>query len=114
MIDPCYRYRATVRRVLDADTFILDVDLGFRVTASLNIRLNGYDAPELREPRGQEARAFAELLLKEAREIVIETYKDQRSFERWIGDVYLDGVNIAERLIAEGFVKHGSSGGTSV
>jgi micrococcal nuclease len=103
--EPCYRYRATVRRVLDGDTYLLDVDLGFRIFVALNIRVHRYDAPEMFTPEGHAAKMRAEGLLQEAKQIVIESYKDARSFERWVADVYIDGVPIGERLSAEGFVK---------
>jgi len=104
---PVYRYRAKVRRVIDGDTYILDVDLGFRIYAAINIRVHDYDAPEMVGPdraRGIAAKEAAEALLL-SREIVIESYKDERSFERWVADVYVGGESIAAILTTEGHAK---------
>lgn len=107
MIEPAYRYRAKVRRVIDGDTYILDIDLGFRIYAAINIRVHNYDAPEMVGPdraRGLAAKAAAEALLL-ARDIMIESYKDARSFERWVADVYVGGELIADVLTKEGHAK---------
>jgi micrococcal nuclease len=107
MIEPCYRYRATVDRVIDGDTYILRLDLGFRTSAALTIRVRGYDAPEIvgaDRARGIAAKIAAGNFLGGAKTIVVESYKDAQSFARWIGDVYVDGHSIAELLIEAGHV----------
>ena len=45
-----YRYRATLRRVIDGDTVDCDVDLGFEIIAVERFRLLGINAPEKRKP----------------------------------------------------------------
>jgi len=108
MIEPAYRYRATVRRVIDGDTYILDVDLGFRIYAAINIRVHNYDAPEMVGPdkaRGLAAKDAAAAFLSAATVIVIESYKDARSFERWVADVYVDGELLSDKLTAAGHAK---------
>ena len=97
-IAPAYRYRAELNRMIDGDTYILDVDLGFRVYAALTIRLHGYSCPELREPNGPEAMLFAQAALMVSDSIVVESYRDQQSFARWVADVYVDGEHLGEQL----------------
>lgn len=66
MIDD-YTRAATVVRVIDGDTFLADVDLGFYVTVRMSCRLAGINAPEHNEPGGGEARtALATVLAKGA------------------------------------------------
>ena len=104
---PVYRYRAKVNRVIDGDTYVLDVDLGFRCTLTISIRVHDYDAPELHgadAARGLLAKDAAASLLSQG-PIVIESYKDARSFERWVADVYVGGELIATQLTAAGHVK---------
>ena len=44
-----YNYETTeILRVIDGDTVVASVDLGFETFRKMNIRLKGIDAPELR------------------------------------------------------------------
>ena len=106
MIEPCYRYRASVNRVIDGDTYYLCIDVGFRAQVTLPIRLRGVDSPEVRgdqKAAGEAAKAAAEAFLGAASVIVVETYKDAQSFARWIADVYVDGESLADKMVAAGF-----------
>ena len=102
---PAYRYRAQLERVIDADTLKLRVDLGFGVWTVLTVRVRGIDTPELRTPEGDAAKAFVVRLLDSQPAIVIETYKDQQTFARWVADVYVANELLADRLRREGWVK---------
>jgi endonuclease YncB( thermonuclease family) len=109
-MDPAYRYRAEVLDVHDGDTFRLRVDLGFRCAVTIQCRLHGVNAPELNTPEGKTAQAFVQSLLKptpypeENPPLVIESYKDQRSFERWVCDAWLpDGRSLAQVLLDAGY-----------
>jgi endonuclease YncB( thermonuclease family) len=54
-----YEYSARLIRVVDADTWILDVNLGFNIWArNQRIRATGLNAPELATDEGQTARAW--------------------------------------------------------
>jgi endonuclease YncB( thermonuclease family) len=105
---PAYRYRATAVAVHDGDTFTARVDVGFRTTVELELRIADVYAPELNEPRGQEARGTLSQLLAVG-PLIVETRKakrtgrDLRSFERYVADVWTwTGLNVAEALIAAG------------
>jgi endonuclease YncB( thermonuclease family) len=114
-IEPVYRYRASCLRVIDGDTFVAAVDLGFGpergkpgVTLPLRIRVHGVDTPEVSKPwdkaqdgPGKAAAAFAFLSLMYA-PLVIESYKDERSFERWVCDVWIGNESYADLLRQQG------------
>lgn len=112
MITPTYIYRATCRRVVDGDTFIARIDLGFHVEAQISVRLHGVDTPERGHPQWAAAGDFLRRLVgEEASELhipqplVIQTYRDRMSFNRWIADVYkaeAPGTNVAEAIINSG------------
>jgi endonuclease YncB( thermonuclease family) len=113
MMEPSYVYRARRIRVIDGDTFIAGVDLGFGVERDepgivipLRVRLHGVFCPELNEPGGPEAKGFLEGLLGRGvpRKLVIKSYKDARSFERWVCDVWMEGddITIAQHIIDNG------------
>lgn len=54
---------ATVKRVIDGDTLILLLDLGWHITYEARCRLVGCDAPEISSDEGQAAKAFVVALL---------------------------------------------------
>lgn len=58
-----YVRAATLVRVIDGDTFVADVDLGFHIRVRMSCRLAGINAAEARDPGGPEARtALASIL----------------------------------------------------
>lgn len=106
MIEPTYRYRATLKKVKDGDTYDMVIDLGFKAAIRVPVRIRNFDTPELRTPDGIRATAAAANILEApGASIVVETYKDQRSFERWIADVYVNGENIGDLLVNQGFAR---------
>ena len=56
--DEANTYLARVRRVVDGDTLVVTVDLGFAVEVGQTLRLRGIDAPELSRQAGERAREF--------------------------------------------------------
>lgn len=103
-MSPTYTYRARLHRVVDADTFVLTVDLGFYVAANITVRLRGVNAPEARAPGGYYATEFTRDLL-EGKPLLVESFKDRMSFARWVCDVWVAGeqpVSVAGALIAAG------------
>lgn len=102
---PAYRYRCDLVRVIDADTLVLRVDLGFHCAITIPVRIHGVDAPELRTTAGDEAKAFVVRLLELNPVLVIESYKDQQTFARWVADVYVGDKLLADILRETGRVK---------
>lgn len=84
MTEPVYAYRAVLDRVIDGDTYVFDVDLGFRVTALITVRLRGLFTAESSQPGGAEATLRAQQAFQDAKQIVLMTYKDRMSFTRWM------------------------------
>lgn len=101
-MQPAYRYRAICDRVIDADTLKLRVDLGFGVWTVVTVRVRGIDTPELRTVSGEAARAAVVRLFESNPSIVIESYKDQMTFARWVADVF-----VADQLFADWLRVHG-------
>jgi len=99
-----YRFRATLVRVIDGDTYVLDVDLGFFVHTHVTVRLRGIDTPERNTAEGQTAALFAGTLLASG-PIVIESFRDKQTFARWVCDVWVSGVHVADALRKAGHEK---------
>jgi micrococcal nuclease len=104
-----YEYRAIVTRVYDGDTITVDIDLGFYTwIKSQVIRLYGIDTPEIRGEERPEGLVSAEWLRSRIldKEVILKTHKDQKGkYGRWLAEVYLDGVNLNEKLIEEGLAE---------
>lgn len=94
-------FRGQVRRIIDADSIVVRVDLGFNVNVNINVRVLGVNAPEARSAEGEAASLYAMTLLAES-PITLRTEHD-RSFARWLADVWLpDGTSYADRLVEAG------------
>ena len=98
--DPNYVHPATFVAATDGDTYDLRLDFGkyagVRPEAVVRIRLDSWNAPEMREPGGPEKREEAERILREASRILVRTYK--ASFERTLADVDVDGFDLGSVL----------------
>lgn len=89
-----YRYKAKVIRVVDGDTYRLEIDLGFRIKFTETVRLYDADTPETYRPKseaerkhGKEATAFVKGLI-EGKEVIIETYKDKKGkYGRYLAQI---------------------------
>ncbi len=97
-------------RVIDGDTYIIDVDLGYTAHVQVRIRLRGIDVYEKNTDQGKLAMSYLQGLLfpltKSSIPLVIQSYKDARSFERWIADIWLpDGDLLSDRLREIGYEK---------
>ena len=86
--DDLYTYRAWLDYVIDGDTVVLYVDLGFSTYSRQKLRLRGIDCPETETPEGKKAGAFVEEQLKRSRIITIRTYRKDK-YDRYLADVFL-------------------------
>lgn len=69
----CFTYSAIVDHVVDGDTFVVFVNLGFRAKFKVIIRLNGINAPEKSTEEGQKIKLFLEKKFKKGKSVVIKT-----------------------------------------
>ena len=98
-----FRYQATIVRVVDGDTLIADLDLGFHITHQITARLLGINAPEMRTPAGPPARdALSGLIL--GKQFEVETVKDRKEkYGRYLLTVLLpDGSSVNDWMVANG------------
>ena len=103
---------AKLVRVIDGDTVVLDIDLGFNITLrSQTCRLLGINAPEVRGKQrlqGLESKKFLQNLLRDAALNVRCREFKRCSFGRWLIDLYVvlpkGGMVLVNALIIqEGF-----------
>jgi micrococcal nuclease len=102
-----YRYKAKVTRVIDGDTIVANVDLGFYIHLhELDFRLVGINTPEMygsEREEGLKVKEYLRLLI-EGNDVEIETYKAD-SFGRWLCNVWYEGIHINQHLIEIGMAE---------
>jgi micrococcal nuclease len=113
---PCglYTYRAEIVRVIDGDTVVANIDLGFDVWLhDEHLRLSRVQAAELGAPGGEHAAAALRARV-EGRRLYICTEKMKRkdreargSFGRYLVTIYDDGENVNHWLIEQGLARAG-------
>lgn len=121
-------YRGSVDRVYDGDTIWVTLDLGFDMLFRCSIRLKGIDTPESKinikkYPERKKEKALAKIAKKRMKELcgkevwveskkllkgsTKENVKESTAKEKYgrvLGNIYqMDGTNIADVLIKEGY-----------
>ena len=90
---PDYTYKAYVTRIIDGDTVDAAVDVGFRLTAKLRLRLSGINTPELQSSDtgirklAQDARTVVAASLFE-KDVIIKTQKSD-AFGRYLATIFI-------------------------
>lgn len=109
-----YEYRATLSRIVDGDTFDLEIDLGLRVLTRARVRLRGVDTPETygvkqesaEWQRGQAAKQFVtQWFAARGSELTIRTFRDEAGkYGRWLVEIEDpdSGERLTEQLLAAG------------
>ena len=107
-------FNGFVTRVVDGDTYDVNVDLGFNIKFSIRVRLNNVDTPETWRRKegsperihGEQATTFVKELI-EGKDVRITTYKTGSSiYGRYSADVMLmDGRDLGQLLIENDLVK---------
>jgi len=110
--DPLHIYKAVVERVVDGDTLLVRIDLGFEVWVNQRIRFRGINTAEIvkngvktgKAPdRADQAKSFVEGRLKDIEFIVIKTYKTDM-YGRYVADVfYHPTISKKEDIYEKGF-----------
>jgi micrococcal nuclease len=97
-----YNYNAKLVRVIDGDTIVLDVDLGFHVTMRETFRLFGVNAPENTGPTRAEGKAARDFVVgwfdRQHGLCMVNTYKGRSrdKYGRYLAEVWpADGVSEA-------------------
>ena len=100
-----------VVRVIDGDTLIVVLDLGFTVKLQQTVRLLGIDCPERFSNAGRESsRAIIDIISDQ--ELVMKSHKsgeDSRgSFGRYLAEVYIRGnpTSVNQMLVDQGFATY--------
>ncbi len=102
-----YTYKAAIVRIIDGDSCVLKINLGFRVVIELPCRLAHIDTPELRSPddaaraRAMEAKQKLTELLADP-EVIIRSFKPFHGdkFGRYLVEIINSkGINVNQTLL---------------
>lgn len=102
-----YQYKAKIERVIDGDTVVALVDLGFGIHKRETFRLLGIDAQEMRTTEGVDAMIHLEKLLIHTYGVVrLDSHRDkQDKYGRYLA-VLRTGDNVAsinETMVEDGY-----------
>lgn len=104
-------YMAYMDRATDGDTVVVSMDLGFEHYPTVSIRLRGLHAPESHQLGGPELTALIEQAAPYGTHCVVYSEKtprsqqQKRSFERYVGDVILEGGRDLAQLVNQEIVR---------
>jgi len=113
---PTYVYAAVVERVVDGDTLLLRVDLGFQVWKEQRVRLAGIDCAEIDTKEGRKAFAWVRDRMAQAETVMVKTNKID-IYGRYVGhvfyafekkkkeDVFAEGVYLNQELVRRGLAR---------
>ena len=107
-----HNYQAKINGVVDGDTYIAVVDLGFGMSYSCRIRLLNCDTPELKGPTRQAGQAAAnfvgEIFHKCGWKVIIKSHEFD-NFGRCLASVWFQQngrlIDLAQHLIDNGHAK---------
>lgn len=112
-----YVYRAEVVRVVDGDTIDLRVDLGFRVSREVRVRVYGVDTPEIYSVKkdsdeynaGMAAKAYVEQWCQKNGNVVYLRSKKTGKYGRWLGMLWhtLEDVDKTELSLSASLLQDG-------
>lgn len=108
MKEKCYFYKALVLKVVDGDTIVADIDVGFGFkTSKTKVRLSEIDTGEIRskdievKTKGESARNWLKSLI-EGKEVYIESLGFDK-YGRVLAKIFtIDGICCNDALIKAG------------
>jgi endonuclease YncB( thermonuclease family) len=113
MTKPNYTFRVIeIVKVVDGDTAHLRLDLGLQETHLKDIRLLGWDTPEINSGSEKEkaagaaatkvAYAFLHAAIAHPKRTVwVQTKKDSQSFNRYLGDIWVEDPSGGKTYLGE-------------
>jgi micrococcal nuclease len=106
-----YQYAAQCRKVIDGDTLIVDIQIGFGILLQAQkIRLAQINAPEVDTQAGKQSYEYLRSLI-EGKPIILTTLKaselglPKEKYGRWLAVVIYENSNINQHLLALGYAK---------
>lgn len=110
-----YTYWATLQRVIDGDTVVLNIDLGFNVTLTdVHMRIYGINCPEKNTDEGQDALRYVKewaaadtaynVIKEKVYKVSVQSNKKDK-YGRILGELFYANESLGEVLIKAGKAK---------
>ena len=110
-----YTYWATLVRVIDGDTVVLNIDLGFNVTLTdAHMRIYGINCPEKNTEAGQDALRYAKewaaadtaynIVKEKQYKVTVQSNKKDK-YGRILGELFYANESLGEVLLKAGKAK---------
>lgn len=107
-----YRYQGVVQRVVDGDTVVVQIDVGFNMFTIQPVRIYGINTPETvgaDRAKGLESKKYVEDHLPPKTKVIMKTYKPIEKYGRFLAEIYYvrerDWANIGAELIEKNLAK---------
>lgn len=102
-----YSYRATLAKVVDADTLDVVIDLGFLVLTRQRVRLLGINTPEKNTNEGKAAIAWVnEWFDEHGLEVIVTTQRDKREkYGRYLATLTAGTTDLNQALVDAGHAR---------
>lgn len=95
-----YEYKASVKKIVDADTLDLVIDLGFHTFVTKRVRLIGLDAPERFTEQGKIAKQFVENAAPVNSNVIIQTKLDSSDkYGRILAEIFVDNNTSLNKML---------------
>lgn len=101
-MQPTYQYNAKVIRIVDGDTIVLDVDLGFSVNVREKFRLAHINAPEKSDKEGWAKATNRLSKLLPLNESCSVKSLGQDKYGRWLAEIHCADIYVNQIMLAEG------------
>jgi len=95
--------------IYDGDTFTVNIDEWPSIVGQrISVRIAGIDTPEMRgrceeeKTKARQAKQFTVAALRNASRIELKNLQRDKYF-RLLSDIYIDGENLAQQLLNQGF-----------
>lgn len=106
-----FNYKAQVIRVVDGDTLVVKIDIGFSTSVKKTLRVARVDAYETRlgkkttpaqKKKGLAGKAYLQTFI-EGKEVEVTTFKDKGKYGRYIADVEYMDTDISDEMVRRGY-----------
>lgn len=120
-----YQYKPVIKRIVDGDTIVCDIDLGFNIVLTdRHVRVAHIDAPEKNTPEGKAAIRYLEYMLTPVTENGFTKYKPEivldimqhkaDKYGRLLAEVTIDGRRLDKSMVEDGHARPYEGGNKSL